>query len=125
MEVQAPNFKTLVRRGILVQVEDHIGLELKLEVGQITESITITAEGPQLRTEDAQTGEVVTESMIQTLPSNNGGEGAYRDPLLLLVLSGDVTGERSQSRYGAKHRQHFNNSGQSDTRINGGRTGQH
>jgi hypothetical protein len=122
VEVQAPNFKTLVRRGILVQVEDHIGLELKLEVGQITESITITAEGPQLRTEDAQTGEVVTESMIQTLPSNNGG-GVSRDPLLLLVLSGDVQGSGARAGTGLNIGTNSTNSGQSDTRINGGRTG--
>ena len=121
VEVQAPNFKTLARKGITVQVEDHIALDLKLQVGQISESVTITAEGPQLRSDDAQVGEVITESMIETLPSNNGG-GYYRDPFQLLILSGDVQGSGSRAGTGLNIGSQ-GPGGQSDTRINGGRTG--
>ena len=67
-----------------------MSLNLKLEVGQVTETVTITAEAPQLRTEDAQSGEVIDQRMIEDLPSNNGGFN--RDPLLLLRISGDVQG---------------------------------
>ncbi len=121
VEVTAPNFKVLVRKGITVQVEDHIALDLKLQVGQISESVTITAEGPQLRSDDAQVGEVITESMISTLPSNNAG-GIYRDPLLLLTLSGDVQGDGSRAGTGLNIGS-GGPGGQSSTRINGGRTG--
>ena len=96
VEVQAPNFKTLARKGITVQVEDRINLDLKLEVGQVNESITITAEGPQLRTDDAQTGEVISSDMLQTLPSNNN-LGILRDPFLLQTL-GRRAGQRPARR---------------------------
>jgi hypothetical protein len=127
VQVQAKGFKTLDRKGITVQVEDRIALELKLEIGQASETVTITAEGPQMRTEDAQAGEVITDEMLATLPSNNNVNGFLRDPLLLLTLSGDVQGTNGAragynlgpyaSGGGGKY------SGIPDTRINGGRTG--
>jgi hypothetical protein len=119
VEVTAPNFKTLIRKGVTVQVEDRIALDLKLDVGQVSESITITSEAPQLRTEDAEAGEVITSTMIQTLPSNNP-TGLYRDPFLLLILSGDVQG--SGARAGTGLDIAGGKGGESDTRINGGRT---
>src|SRR5664279_3510506 len=122
LEVQAPNFKTLLRKGVTVQVEDHISLDLKLEVGQVNESITITAEGPQLRTDDAQTGEVITSDMLQTLPSNNN-LGILRDPFLLLRLSGDVQGSGNRAGWNLGPNGGGKNAGVPDTRINGGRTG--
>jgi len=121
LEVQAPSFKTLVRDDLVVQAEDRIGLDLKLTVGEVSEQVVVTTETPQLRTEDAQLGEVITNSMIETLPSNNGG-GIYRDPLLLLVLSGDVQGSGARAGTGLNIGS-GGPGGQADTRINGGRTG--
>jgi len=123
IEVEEAKFKTLVRENILVQAEDRIGLDLKLTVGEVTERMVVTSEVPQLRTEDAQLGEVVTESMIQTLPSNNTGNSLLRDPLQLLILSGDVQGSGARAGTGLGIGQTNPNAGQADTRINGGRTG--
>jgi hypothetical protein len=91
VEVSAKSFKKIVRADILVQVEDHIGLDFSLQVGSFNETVTVTTEAPQLRTEDAQTGEVITESMIQTLVNID------RDPFKLLILAGNVqgTGDRA------------------------------
>ena len=122
IEVQAAGFKTEVRDKILVEAEDRIGLEFKLTVGDVAEKMVVTGESTQLRTEDAELGEVVTNSMIQTLPSNNAG-GIYRDPLLLLTLSGDVQGSGARAGTGLGIGGNGPNSGQADTRINGGRTG--
>lgn len=122
IEVRSPNFKTLVRDNLVVQAEDQIGLDLRLFVGDVNEKVVVTAESPQLRTEDAQLGEVVTNSMLETLPSNNAG-GIYRDPLLLLTLSGDVQGSGARAGTGLGIGLGGPNSGQADTRINGGRTG--
>lgn len=122
VEVHNPNFKTLVRDNILVQAEDRIGLDLRMSVGEVSEKVVVNAETPQLRTEDAQLGEVITNSMIETLPSNNAG-GIYRDPLLLVTLSGDVQGSGARAGTGLGIGQTNANAGQTDTRINGGRTG--
>ncbi|MEJ7710178.1 MAG: Plug domain-containing protein [Pyrinomonadaceae bacterium] len=57
-----------------------------------------------MRTQDAQTGEVIDNQQIQSLPQLN------RDPLELLRLAGNVQGGGGRATDG------------SDTRINGGRT---
>jgi len=106
----APGFKTLLREDIELQVDDRLTLDLALQVGQVHETITVTAEAPLLRTEDAQTGEVINSLMIENLPQID------RDPMELLRLSGDVAGSGAVAGgYGP------NGDSTIDTRINGGR----
>lgn len=104
VEAEAAGFKKAQRASIRVQVADRVTLDLALEVGLLTETVQVTSEAPPLRTFDAQTGEVVNNTMIQNLPQ------LQRDPLRLLVLSGNVQGSGDRASPG------------SDTRINGGRT---
>jgi hypothetical protein len=100
----APGFQTLERQGIVVRVSDRVTLNLTMQVGQVSERVTITADAPLLRTQDAQQGEVVNRTLIRNLPQ------LQRDPLRLLTLAGNIQGSGSRSGPG------------SDTRINGGRT---
>jgi hypothetical protein len=86
IEAEAPGFKKLSRPDISVDVAGRITLDLRLEVGATSETVAVTAEAPQLRTEDAQTGEVVDQTMIRNLPQLN------RNPLELVQLSGNVSG---------------------------------
>ncbi len=104
LTVSAPGFKTLQREGLTVQVGDRITLDLSLQVGEVSDTVNVTGEAPLLRRQDAETGEVVTNDMIQNLPQLN------RDPLQLLVLSGNVQGSGGRAE-----------SKEQDTRINGGR----
>jgi len=117
LEAEAVNFKKLLRSGLIVQVEDRIGLNLQLQIGSVSETVSVNAGAPLLRTEDAQTGEVIDYQMIQTLPQLN------RDPLALLTLSGNVqgSGARAGTTYSVNSSGGVNNQ-TSDTRVNGGRT---
>ncbi|HVN03025.1 MAG TPA: carboxypeptidase regulatory-like domain-containing protein [Bryobacteraceae bacterium] len=83
---EANGFKMLSRPNINVDVAGRVTLDLRLEVGGTSETVAVTAEAPQLRTQDAQTGEVIDSTMIKNLPQLN------RDPLELLQLSGNVYG---------------------------------
>lgn len=104
LEAEAAGFKKLQRTGINLQISDRLTVDLRLEVGQVSETVNVTADAPLLRTQDAQAGEVITSRMIQNLPQLS------RDPLQLLILSGNVQGSGSRAVPN------------SDTRINGGRT---
>jgi hypothetical protein len=101
---EASGFKKLDRKGIELRVSDSLTLDLVLEVGTQNETVTVTGEVPLLRTSDAQSGEVINNTLISNIPQLS------RDPLRLLVLSGNVQGSGSRAEPG------------SDTRINGGRT---
>jgi hypothetical protein len=83
---EAPGFKKLLQPDVRLEVAGRITLDLHLQVGATSETVSVTAEAPLLRTEDAQTGEVIQSTMITNLPKLN------RDPLELLQLSGNVQG---------------------------------
>jgi hypothetical protein len=86
ISAETAGFKKLTRSNVRVDVAGRITLDLHLEVGGTSEVVAVTAEAPQLRTEDAQTGEVVDQTMIRNLPQLN------RNPLELVQLSGNVSG---------------------------------
>ncbi|MBM3749369.1 MAG: carboxypeptidase regulatory-like domain-containing protein, partial [Acidobacteria bacterium] len=52
-------FKRLEREGIELRVNDRLEVNLALEVGGVTETITVTAETPMLDTASASMGSVV------------------------------------------------------------------
>ena len=117
VEADSPNFKKLVHTNLTVQVEDRIGLDMQLQVGSVSETVSVASAAPLLRTEDPQLGEVINYQMIQTLPQLN------RDPLALLTLSGNVQGNgaRAGTTFAVSSTGSVNNQ-TSDTRVNGGRT---
>jgi hypothetical protein len=104
LTAETQGFKKAERRGILLQVDDRLTINIALEVGTEAQTVMVEGEAPLLRTQDAETGEVINNRFIETLPQ------LQRDPLQLLVLSGNVQGDGSRA------------GGGSDTRINGGRT---
>ncbi len=106
LEASASGFKTTQQRGLRIQILDRLTVNLALEVGSLSETVSVTGEAPQLRTEDAQTGEVIDETMLRNLPQLD------RNPLTLLRLSGLVSGSGVAG-----------NGDYDDLRIAGGRTG--
>jgi len=68
LKVEHAGFKTFVREGIDVRVQDRIRLDVRLEVGQLTESVTVTAAAPLLDLTSGARGELVTTKMITELP---------------------------------------------------------
>ena len=66
----ASGFRTLVREGIFVRVNDRLRIDLGLEVGAVTEKITVETTTPLLQTEDATAGQVIENQRIVELPLN-------------------------------------------------------
>src|SRR3977135_1689409 len=67
VSVEAPGFNKLVQQGITVQVALTVRLDLILKVGATTETITVSAEAPMLRTENAESSVNVTGDRINSL----------------------------------------------------------
>ncbi|MBI3280797.1 MAG: carboxypeptidase regulatory-like domain-containing protein [Acidobacteria bacterium] len=61
-------FKKLVRRGITLPVSSRIEITLPLEVGGVTESISVTAEAPLLETSAVTSGRVLDNKTVMELP---------------------------------------------------------
>ena len=68
LDVARDGFKRLTRGNLEVRVGDVVNLELALEVGATTESITVTAETPLLESANAVVGQVMDRRRIEDLP---------------------------------------------------------
>lgn len=67
IEVQKPGFKTHSGK-IVLQVSTPATLNIKLDVGQVTETIMVTDEVAQVNTQNASIGNPFTEKQIKDLP---------------------------------------------------------
>jgi len=67
--VTAPGFKKAVREGFSLQIGQILDVEIKLEVGAVTESVTVTNSIPLLETQTSSTGQVMEGSYFYELPN--------------------------------------------------------
>jgi Carboxypeptidase regulatory-like domain len=67
---EAPGFKTLTVSNVELGVDQRARMDLKLEVGALSESVTIKAETPLLQTSSSELGTTVTNEQIEALPLN-------------------------------------------------------
>lgn len=72
LETIVPGFKTYVRSGIEVRVGDRITLDLTLELGNLTDRVTVTAEAPPLEAGTATLGSVMDVRRIESMPIHGG-----------------------------------------------------
>lgn len=71
VSAEAPNFKKTIHQGVVVDVSQKINLNLTLEVGAISETVSVTANNSVgLNTADASGGTVMDPEKVQSLPLN-------------------------------------------------------
>jgi hypothetical protein len=78
---ESPGFKRYVRTGYTVSTNERMNLDVTLELGQITETVNVTADAALLETSTASTGQVITSRQIENMPMNG------RTPLVLAQLA--------------------------------------
>lgn len=61
-------FKTQVKSGITLQVDDRLRVDFAMEIGQISEKVMVTGEAPLLQSENASIGNVIDHAKIVDLP---------------------------------------------------------
>ncbi|MBV9506169.1 MAG: carboxypeptidase regulatory-like domain-containing protein [Acidobacteriia bacterium] len=65
---EAEGFKRLERPGVAVSTQTAATLDLKLELGQVSEQVNVTGDPPTLQTADASTGQLLDRQKITDLP---------------------------------------------------------
>ncbi len=88
VSADAAGFKKTTRTGILVAIATNVRVDVMLEVGSATESLTVTAEAPLLQTEDATQTHTLTGQQVGALPINFGvlSGGYIRSPLTFVTM---------------------------------------
>jgi hypothetical protein len=92
--VTLPGFKTASKTGNILEVDTPLVINMALEVGGITETVSIAAETDVLQTSNATIGNVVEHKAIVDLPLNG------RNPLALIALEPGVV-QRSAGATGS------------------------
>jgi Carboxypeptidase regulatory-like domain/TonB dependent receptor-like, beta-barrel len=82
---EAKGFRAVEHTGILVQVGEDIRVDLTLQAGEQTQTVTVTAEIPQLETTNSTLGGALANQTINDLPLNG------RDFTSLLALRPGIT----------------------------------
>ncbi len=70
VSARAAGFKTGEASGIVVQLQQKARVDFRLEIGQTTETIEVTANSALLKTEDAAVGSVIDNKRVVELPLN-------------------------------------------------------
>jgi hypothetical protein len=70
LTAELPGFKKEVRSGIVLQIQERLKIDFRLQVGEIAQEIAVTAQTPLLETETANLGQVIDEHTIENLPLN-------------------------------------------------------
>jgi len=84
ISVEKSGFKTFRKTGNALEVGTPLTVDATMEVGQVSETVTVTGGTEQLQTANATIGNVVEQKAIEALPLNG------RNPLTLLLLEPGV-----------------------------------
>jgi hypothetical protein len=106
--IELSGFKKVLREGVEVRVADRLTLDAQLELGQLEETLTVTAEALLLERSSASAGQVIDEKRISLMPLSDG------NPFVLsrLVPGVAYTGDLKFSRP-------FDNAGTSSINADG------
>ncbi len=67
---ELPGFQTQVKTGMQLQVEQRMNLTFTLEVGNITDTVTVTESAPLVQSDTATVGTVIDSQKLVELPLN-------------------------------------------------------
>jgi hypothetical protein len=92
LTVSAPGFETTVAKGVVVNVNANVLLNMSLKPGATTETVEVTSAAPVLQTQDASVGQVVDSRNVNNLPLNG------RNFTFLAQISAGVNSPQSDTR---------------------------
>ncbi len=92
--VEAAGFKTSVSKDVQVKAEEPRGFDVTVQIGAVSEEVTVSASAEALQTENANTGDSISAREIARLPQTG------RDPYELLRFTPGVFGDGSRGGAG-------------------------
>jgi hypothetical protein len=69
VRVALQGFKTFERKGVIINTQTFMELDVTLEIGTLEENITVTGQSPLIETTNASTGGVIDSQALETIPT--------------------------------------------------------
>src|SRR5262245_10857002 len=101
LKASLTGFKAIELSGIRVGTQQFVTLDLKLDVGAVTEAVSVTAEVPLIETSNASTGTVLDTLSLQTLPAPGRNAFMIGVTVPTVIPSGDTQFNRQQDQTNA------------------------
>ena len=96
LTVTATGFTRYVQQGIRVEVAQTARIDVTLQVGSASDSVTVQADAPLLRTESAESSFNLSEEVVNALPNFTTN---LRDPFIFATIMPGVTGTKRIDGY--------------------------
>src|SRR6478672_12636358 len=108
VSAELQGFKKVIRENVDVAVNTTIRVDMALEVGAMSESVSVTAESPLLQTDRTDTGRIIESKMVTDVPLgfNRNFQG------ILTTVPGTTRPHRDHSAF-------FNSQDSLSTEVNG------
>jgi hypothetical protein len=82
--VEGPSLKRYEREGVTVQTGSTVSLDIQMQLGGVSENVTVSADASQLETATSDIGATVQQSLMQNLPLEVSG--TVRNPVQFITL---------------------------------------
>src|SRR5262249_56439168 len=89
-----PGFKKSIRAGIVLPLSTRSEIDMRLEIGEAAESISVTAEAPLLDASSVSAGRVMDNRSVMDLPTFNNS------PLMLIKLIPGIQSSANRRYHG-------------------------
>ena len=100
LSASMPGFKQFLRTGITVLVAQTLRIDIQLEVGEITDTVTVSADAPLLRTESGDLSHNIASETLAEVPMI-GWANTIRDPYTVTqLIPGAYYRDRNSVRIG-------------------------
>ncbi len=110
LTIQATGFKQYVRDNISLEISQAAGIDARLELGDVTQTVQVTGEAAMLDTQTANRSGLIDTKEVADLPLNSG-----RNPFMLGLTASGVT-----FRGASIWQRPFDNGAIADWVVNGG-----
>jgi len=70
VHVEAKGFKALDRQNVILEVNGNVRVDIQLQPGDVSQTITVTEEVPLIETTNAELGGTIQNQIIENLPLN-------------------------------------------------------
>ncbi|MFB3826382.1 MAG: TonB-dependent receptor domain-containing protein [Bryobacteraceae bacterium] len=69
LAVEAAGFKKFLRQNIILQSQDKLRVDVQLQVGDLTQSVTVSEQVTMLQTESASRAQIISNELIANVPT--------------------------------------------------------
>jgi hypothetical protein len=99
ISVRKAGFKTVTLTELTLNVQDNVVRNFQLQVGSISESMTVTAETYNVNTTDATVSTVIDRRFVENLPLNGRSFNTLLQLTPGVVIAGNNSGGTSQGQF--------------------------